>query len=148
MRLAAKLGAALACLALAIAMNCQSADSGQHSLKQQLSRDGFSGPLTGRIKFTRIGLLECGERQYRAFYYEWEQSQPLGKAIHAHSRLLFLDDAGRYLGSYSVEDRPIRLTIHSIVFAYTEQMGNRIRCSDIGPGRHVLLDGEPEQFFK
>ena len=146
MTVAAKLGGVLACCALAVAANCQPLNNGQRSLKQQLSRDGFSGSLTGRVHLTQLGTLHCATQQYRVLYYEWEESSHPGKAIHATQRLLFLDNADHYLGSYTIADRPVKVTSDAVVFASTT--GNRIGCSDVGIGKRVLLDGELEEFFK
>lgn len=116
-------------------------------MKEQLSRQGFSGPLTGKVHLDELGSLHCGIRVYRVFFWDWEESNPPGEAIHAAYRLIFFDGE-KYLGSYKVGDRPNTLTAESILFPYPEKFGNRIACADIGPGRNADLNGEQVAFFK
>jgi hypothetical protein len=113
----------------------------------QLSRQGFSGLLTGKIHLDRLGDLQCGTRAYRVFFYEWEESHPPGEAIHAAYRVTFFD-GDQYIGSYSIGDRPIRTIHESVLFSYPEGLGNRITCTEIGLGKQTVLNGEEKQFFK
>ena len=119
----------------------------KHQLIRTLADQGFSGSLAGKISLSELGHLNCGVNAYRTVFYEWEEINPPGKAIHSAQRLIFLAGT-RYVGSYVIEDRPVQITSASILFGYKENLGHAIVCDDIGPGKEVLLDGELHSFSK
>ena len=137
----------LALFALLAGRDCLAQGNPQSNVREQLSKQGFSGPLTGKVHIDELGSLHCGSQVYRVLFWSWEESNPPGEAVHAAHRLIFFD-ADRYIGSYSVEDRPIKLAGDSIQFSYPEDLGNRISCLNIGPGKKTVLNGEPEEFLK
>jgi hypothetical protein len=120
----------------------------QRKLKQLLSKQGFSGSLKGKVHISELGSLHCGAETYRVLYHEWEDSHPPGPAIHASRRLVFLADGEQYLGSYVVASKPLNVSSDSILFEYSEELGNSIACADIADGRKIVLDGESHTFSK
>ena len=113
----------------------------QKQLVRLLSQQGFSGPLKGDVHLTELGSLVCGGNTYRVIYHEWHESSPPGEAIHASHHVVLLRDGTHYVGSYIVEERPVRMTSAAIVFDYPENLGNTISCKDDRPANNVLLDG-------
>jgi hypothetical protein len=131
-------------LFLRIAAFTQSTDRG--ALKRLLAKQGFSGELNGKVRMTQLGTMECGHAEYAVIYYEWEESNPPGAAIHATQRVLFLEGDG-YVGSYSVDDRPSKITPASILFDYPQALGNVIACNRTQLPKAVLLNGESHVLF-
>jgi hypothetical protein len=117
-------------------------------LKRLLTEQGFSGSLTSEARFTEIGDLACNTRKLRLIYYEWEESNPPGNAIHAQYRILFIGDKSKYIGSYIVEDRPTTILSDALVFGYEGKLGNKIQCNAQGLPKTVLLNGESSNLFK
>jgi hypothetical protein len=113
----------------------------QMRLVQLLSKQGFSGPLKGEMRFSEMGNLLCGGNSYRVIYHEWYESNPPGKAIHGSHRLVLLKDGTRYVGSYVVEERPIEMTPATVRFDYPANLGNTISCKDGRLPTNVLLNG-------
>jgi|ERR1017187_6126952 hypothetical protein len=124
----------------------QSTDQG--ALKRLLAKGGFSGELNGKVRLTQLGTIQCGQTGYAVIYYEWEESNPPGAAIHATQRVLFLGGDRHYVGSYSVDDRPLKIAPASILFDYLQALGNVIKCSRTQLPKTVLLNGEPRVLFK
>jgi hypothetical protein len=118
------------------------------SLRRLLSKQGFTGELTGNVQFTKLGVLGCNATNLRVFYYEWEESNPPGVAIHQSKRIILVGPHNEYIGSYAVEDRPITIGRKSLVFDYPEKLGNVIRCDQNGLPKSVLLNGEPQILAK
>jgi len=115
--------------------------SGSKTIKSALANQGFSGVLTGKIEINELGVIAIGNTQYHIFYYSSEGSKHPGEAIHASYRIILMTGNNMYLGSYIVEDQPTRLTHNSILFGYTEDLGNTIDFDKNGPPKQVLLDG-------
>jgi hypothetical protein len=65
------------------------------ALTTLLAQQGFSGELHGNVHFTPLGTLACHGKKLQTFFYEWEQSNPPGKAIHATHRILFIAPGDR-----------------------------------------------------
>jgi hypothetical protein len=137
---------ALAVYLLLAGVDCV-AQNDHHDVKKQLSQQGFSGLLKGKVHINELGSLQCGMQSYRVFFWEWEESNTHGNAVHAANRVIFFD-RDRFIGCYSVEDRPIMPIKESVLFSYPEEWGNRIACTDIGPGKRIVLNGEWTSFFK
>jgi len=112
------------------------------SLRDQLAKQGFTGMLEGKVHFFRLGTLQCNNTKLSVYYYEWEESHPPGKAIHAAYRILFMSPTFDYLGSYHVSDRPIKTGPSTISFNYPEADGNILQCDVDGLPKQVLLDGD------
>jgi hypothetical protein len=111
-------------------------------LKTLLSKQGFTGELTGNIKFENLGEIGCGQRQIEAIYYEWNETQSPGLAMHQSHRILFISKQQQYLGSYAIDERPAKLSPLSILFNYDANSGNTIKCTSDGLPKTVLLDGD------
>lgn len=135
-------------LLLSCTLFAQSNRGSEWNLKKTLASQGFSGQLTGKVHFTLLGDLACNTQKFRAFYYEWEESNPPGKAIHAQYRVLLIDMRGNYTGSYVVEDRPVRVTPNALVFPYEERLGNKIQCDADGWPESVILNDQGGTLFK
>jgi hypothetical protein len=127
-----------------LAQHEQSTDHVRSALAQQ----GFSGELDGKIGIHLIGALNCGTNRLQVYFYEWEEANPPGKAVHSISRILLFSGKDQYLGSYVVSDRPTTLTSDALKFEYPEDAGNTIRCTQNKPPRKVLLNGELQEFAK
>ena len=118
------------------------------ALKTLLAQQGFSGELHGKVHFTALGTLACHGKKLQAFFYEWEQSNAPGQAIHASHRIVFIAPGDRYVGSYTVEDRPLKTGPETIVFGYPQKAGNAIHCGAAGLPKTVLLNGENQVLAK
>ena len=137
-----------AMLLLSCTLFAQSNHGSEWNLKKTLASQGFSGQLTGKVHFSRLGDLACNAHTFRVFYYEWEETNPPGKAIHFQSRVLLIDAHGNYIGSYVIEDRPVRVTPNALVFPYEESSGNKIQCDEDSWPESVILNGQGTTFFK
>jgi len=117
-------------------------------LKSILAKQGFSGTVRGDVHFSNFGILPCGSNRYQVFYYEWYESHPPGLAIHAQYRVLFIRNDNSYVGSYVVQDRPMRISGNSLIFEYPGNLGNRIQCDADGLPANILLNDEGGTLFK
>ncbi|HEX8813481.1 MAG TPA: hypothetical protein VF742_15945 [Terracidiphilus sp.] len=138
----------LVVLLLSCTLFAQSKHGNEWNLKKTLAEQGFSGMITGKVHFTRLGDLACNAQKFHAFYYEWEESNPPGKAIHFQARVLLINMRGDYAGSYVIEDRPVRITHNALVFPYEERLGNKIQCDADGWPESVTLNDQGSTFFK
>jgi hypothetical protein len=134
-------------LLFAASILAQTPRTSTSTLKHLLAQQGFTGALEGKITIRRLGILHCGSRQLEVFYHTWEQSNPPG-ARHAAYRVVFLEDGNRYIGSYRVHDRPAKIVRDAILFNFSEEDGNMIRCNQDELPAEVSLDGEGEDLFK
>jgi hypothetical protein len=136
-------------IAIVVAFNSCSA-SGQKSdteLKRSLTRQSFSGMLEGNVHFTELGVFDCQSKAVRVIYYEWNESNPPGKAIHASYRVILMT-GNSYMGSYAIEDKPTVVNGKAIVFPYSPAEGNVIVCGVGGLPQEVLLNGENLELAK
>ena len=134
-------------LAAAVTPACAGTPS-RHELLKILAHQGFSGALTGDIHLTPLGSLQCRARSYQAFFFQWYDIHPAGKAIHAQSRIVMLDEHRQYLGSYVVDDKPVKVTPGSILFPYTEELGSAISCDADTLPTKARLNGEQRPLEK
>jgi hypothetical protein len=140
-------GGVIAILLIIQVATCPAQTTSDKALKGLLQEQGFTGQLTGEITFTHLGGIGCSGKHLQVYYYEWEESNPPGRAIHQSKRIIFVDKK-RYLGSYIVEDRPTKIGSDSLRFDYTENLGNEFKCDRDGLPNSVLLNGEPQVFAK
>jgi hypothetical protein len=101
-----------------------------HHLKDILREQGFSGSLKGYVRFTNLGVFGCGTQKYRIFYFVWAETRPDGNPGHGQQRIVLIDDQEKYVGSYLIDDPPVKVTRDAIIFSYDEKDGNEIRCVD------------------
>ena len=117
-------------------------------LKSILGKQGFTGMLNSEAHFSELGILACGSKQYEVFYYEWYETHPPGRAIHAQYRIVFIENDSTYIGSYVVQDRPKIISRDAVEFDCAESDGNRLQCSADGLPDSLLLDGETRDLLK
>ena len=117
----------------------------KQDLKRLLAEQGFSGTFTSEARFTHIGEFDCNGRQLHVFSYAWEQ---LKRPYHAQYRVLFVDDGGKYLGSYVVMDHPIKTGPKAIVVPSDNGRSDKIQCDAAGLPEAVLLNGSETELFK
>jgi hypothetical protein len=117
-------------------------DSATNALKRSLAKQGFTGTLTGKVKISKVGVIAVGDTKYQIFYYEWQESNPPGLAIHASQRIILMKGAGQYIGFYRVEGPPTKVGPQSILFDHPESLGNSISFDKNGPPTRVRLSGE------
>jgi hypothetical protein len=110
------------------------------SLKELLSKQGFSGVLQGKVNFTVLGDMECGSTTVRVYYYTWEETKPAGRAIHFNQRLIFVNNR-TYLGNYVISDRPVLTKPNVLRFPVSQEDGNSFNCDQDGLPKSVYLDG-------
>ena len=112
--------ALLAAMLVSFASSAQELD--KKSLERILSKQGFSGQLTGNVKvrFAFLGNMKCGSAVLHVYYYTGEETHPPGKAIHFNRRLIFLENR-TYLGNTT-----------SLIVQYSSSRG---RCDFRSPKR-------------
>lgn len=89
---------------------------------RQLEEQGFSGGLGRGTVIDFLGIVSTTERSYATYYYEFNNPE----SMHGNHRLIVLDRNCNYLGSYTLNGRPL--------FAY----GNKVIFPDIGSGGNVV----------
>jgi hypothetical protein len=136
-----------ACIQFAIG-SITAQEPSEHSLKGLLLKQGFSGQLEGNIQFKKLGWMDCNARKLQSIYYRWEESNPPGLAIHINQRVVFMDQDGKYLGSYVVDDIPTKTAADTLSFKYLPKLGNVIRCNRDGLPASILLNGESRTLAK
>jgi hypothetical protein len=129
----------LVAISLSVASNAQRLDT--KSLRDILSKQGFSGTLEGKISFSFLGNMKCSSAAPQVYYYTWEETNPPGRAIHASYRVIFIEDR-KYLGQYVVADRPTLIKRYSLRFPYAKDDGNSIQCDQDGLPESVQLNGD------
>lgn len=123
---------------LSLTSNAQKLDS--KSLKDILSKQGFTGLLQGKVAFTLLGDMKCNSAVLQVYYYTWEETNPPGRAIHASYRLIFIENRN-YLGQYVVSDRPALVKPDTVRFPVSQEDGNTLKCSQEGLPKSLYLDG-------
>jgi hypothetical protein len=117
------------------------------SLRDILSKQGFTGLLQGKVTFALLGDMKCNSRMLHVYYYTWEESEPHAAAIHFSQRLIFIDNQN-YVGQYVVSDRPVLVKPDSLRFPVSEEDGDSLRCDQDGLPKTLVLDGESRIFFR
>jgi hypothetical protein len=130
--------ALLVTMLLSLTSSAQKLDT--KSLKDILSKQGFTGLLEGKFTFTLLGNMKCNSTMLQVYYYTWEESHPPGRAIHASYRLIFIEDRN-YVGQYVVSDRPVLVKPDSLRFPVSEEDGNSFKCDEEGLPKSFYLDG-------
>jgi len=110
------------------------------SLKDILSKQGFTGLLQGKVTFNLLGGMKCDSSILQVYYYTWEETNPPGRAIHFSQRLIFIKNR-EYMGQYVIADRPTLLKQNLLRFPYSHDDGNTIQCGQEGLPESVHLDG-------
>jgi hypothetical protein len=128
----------LAMVLLSVTSTAQRLDT--KSLRDILSKQGFSGELHGKVTFSRLGTLKCNAEGLQVFYYTWEETNPPGRAIHFSQRLIFIEKQ-KYLGHYVISDRPILVKPDLLRFPFSEEDGSVLRCDQDGLPKTIYLDG-------
>ena len=113
---------------------------GTKSLRDILSKQGFSGELHGKVAFSRLGTIRCNADELQVFYYTWEESHPPGRAIHFSHRLIFVEKK-KYIGQYVISDRPVLVKPDLLRFPVSKQDGNALRCDQDGLPKSLYFDG-------
>jgi len=128
----------LIAMLLSITSSAQKLDT--KSLRDILSKQGFSGLLQGEIAFKFLGNMQCDSAALGVYYYTWEETNPPGRAIHFSQRLIFIENRN-YLGQYVIADRPALIKPDSLRFPYSKDDGNTIQCDQDGLPESVHLNG-------
>jgi hypothetical protein len=128
----------LAAMVLALTSNAQKLET--KSLKDLLSKQGFTGLLQGKVTFNLLGKMKCNSAIVQIYYYTWEEANPPGRAIHFSQRIIFIENRN-YLGQYVVSDRPVLVKQEMLRFHYSKEDGNTIQCDQGGLPESVHLDG-------
>jgi len=110
------------------------------SLKEILSKQGFTGLLQGKVTFQFLGSMKCNSAALQTYYYTWEETNPPGRAIHASYRLIFIENR-HYVGQYVVSDRPVLVKQDVLRFPVSEEDGSSLRCDQDGLPKALYLDG-------
>jgi hypothetical protein len=110
------------------------------SLRDILSKQGFTGLLQGKVTFALLGEMKCGSTVFHAYYYTWEETNPPGRAIHFSQRLIFIENRN-YLGQYVISDRPVLVKPDVLRFPVSEEDGNSLKCDQDGLPKSLILDG-------
>ena len=110
------------------------------SLKDILSKQGFTGLLQGKVTLTLLGNMKCTSAALQVYYYTWEETNPPGRAIHFSQRLIFIENRN-YVGQYVVSDRPVLVKRELLRFHYSKDDGNTIECDQEGLPKSLLLNG-------
>jgi hypothetical protein len=119
----------------------------QH-LKNVLRQQGFTGSLKGDIAFKDLGPLGCGTDEYRVFYFSWAEMRPGGIPGHGQQRLLLIGAGERYLGSFEIEDPPLKVKFNMIEFSHNPEDVAHVHCED---GARLYLawpDGSEKDLWK
>ena len=110
-----------------------------------LKAQRFSGALDVGTSFEYIGTIVGRKNKYTLYLYDHvNKSLPLGLQSHEVRRLLVMTRGCRYGGSYTVDDRPLRVSKSKVIFSYSKELGNYIDFEK-GPPARVLIDGEVVQ---
>jgi hypothetical protein len=133
----------LAMMLLSVTSTAQRLDT--KSLRDILSKQGFSGELHGKVTFSRIGTIKCNAEELQVFYYTWEETNPPGRAIHFSQRLIFVEKRN-YIGHYVISDRPVLVKPDLLRFPFSEEDGNTLRCNQDGLPKSLYLDGGDRVF--
>ncbi|HEV2272932.1 MAG TPA: hypothetical protein VGR96_02135 [Acidobacteriaceae bacterium] len=115
------------------------------TLRDILSKQGFSGELHGRVTFSRLGTIKCNTEELQVFYYTWEETNPPGRAVQFSRRLIFIEKQN-YIGQYVISDRPVLVKPDLLRFPVSEADGNALRCDQEGLPKSAYLDGEGRTF--
>ena len=128
----------LAIMLLSLTSTAQRLD--RKSLRDILSKQGFSGELHGKVTFSRLGTIKCNAEELQVFYYTWEETNPPVRAIHFSQRLIFVEKRN-YIGQYVIPDRPVLVKPDLLRFPFSEKDGNALRCDQDGLPKFLQLDG-------
>lgn len=129
-----------------------SANSRTTEIWQALRAGHFTGVLNHDVTVKSVGTISVGKIKYALDYYNWEETEAEAVGVpHASHRLLIFEKHNqgiRYLGSYSLEDPPLRVKDNRVLFDYPADWGNTITIDKNGPPPSVLVGGRYHEFGK
>ncbi len=109
-------------------------------LRSILREQGFSGALDRDASFKNLGVFSCGDQKYRIFYFVWAETRPDGSPGHGQQRIVIIGAGDKYIGSYWIDDPPVKVTRNSILLSNDPNDKDEIRCEDgeLPNDRHPL----------
>lgn len=111
-------------------------------LKNILQGGGFTGVIDGAEKIEYLGHINNDSVGFQVYYYARE----FGNHRLAQ-RLIFISNDKKYIGMFSVNDKPVSVNGDQVAFEYDEDVGNVIRLTDEGVPQKARLDGEIVELF-
>lgn len=111
---------------------------------RDLVKQGFSGAMNLGTTMEFVGTVESSGIRYSILYYEF--INPVNN--HGNHRVLVFKDICRYIGSYSVNDRPSEISGAGILFNAPKEYGNVIHFENGMPPKQTWVDGENPKLWK
>jgi len=102
-----------------------------------LRKGKFSGTTRGGPSITFMGPVHDNAASY--FIYSYVFNNPISR--HGTHRLLVFDSLCKYLGAYTLDDDPVRMDGHTLVFENTEYPEDHIDFEGREPPQSVLVNG-------
>lgn len=103
-------------------------------LGKSLVDQGFSGGMDRHSRIEYLGKIDYNNINYYVYFFGHV-------ANHAAYRILILKYNCKYVGSYSVEDRPVSVFGRDIIFDVTKDSGNVIHFTGHAPPARVFVGG-------
>lgn len=108
---------------------------------KNLVSQGFSGGMDRHSSIEFLGKIAVNDIIYYVYFFGHV-------ANHAVYRILIFEYPCKYVGSYSVEDRPISVSAQDIIFNVPKDSGNLIHFSGETPPARIFVDGRISDLSK
>lgn len=106
-----------------------------------LVRQGFGGTLDEYAEIHYLGVVKTEDSAFSIYYYDRNEN-------HGSHAVLIFENGCEYIGAYGVNDKPIKVVGHNIMFDAPKRIGDRIAFSGISPPARVVIDGELSTFTR
>lgn len=111
---------------------------------QTLQSQGFSDPVGKGVTLRFLGTVPGSPRPYYIYY--WDFINPEGG--HGRKLIIVLKYRCRYVGQYSIDAQPSKVSGDTIFFDTEKKFGNSIRFVNGRPPRRAWIDGEVHDFVR
>lgn len=140
---------AVAQVMISVASGCDfaSTDFDRKDIIKILKSGDFGSVINQKVKFDKIGEIAILDKCYEIFTYEYSFKPTGGTAIHSVQRLFVISN-NQYVGTYDIDDIPLKINGNVVEFSGTEDVGNKIVFDNDGPPKKVYLNGEVKYLYK
>jgi hypothetical protein len=136
---------------IAMAGDCNTLNSefNRGEVFKLLRSGGFSGVLNQKIELNKVGEVKIGNTCLNLFVYVHTSKTKRGSTGAQHmAKRLFILSKSHYLGMYTLDEIPTRLTGKTLEFPGEKDEGNTIVFDSETPPEKIYLNGEVRKLFK
>ena len=112
--------------------------------RADLVAQGFSGAVEAETVLEYVGTVSGPGWRFDIVYYDFANP----RSDHGNYRVLVMGDHCKYLGSYTVTERPKAIEANRILFDLPDDYGNVITFENGQIPKRVWVDGKVHEFWR